>query len=109
MQRVRQLFPILLIAAIGGVASAEDVPLPRPRPAPDFVPFAESARPFFDPAELTTELSDCRKRLNEIAVVEPLPRLIGPGECGGRDRECRNVDGESAGGVDLMVRRGTLL
>ena len=89
MQRVRQLFPILLLAVsvpvLGNAAFAENIPLPRPRPAPDFVPFAESARPFFDPAELTTELSDCRKRLNEIAVVEPLPRLIGPGECGGSD------------------------
>lgn len=82
---VKLFFAIVLIAAIGGAAAAEDVPLPRPRPGPDFAPFAEIARPFFDPAELTTAPSDCRLRLNETAVIEPLPRLIGPGECGGSD------------------------
>jgi hypothetical protein len=30
-------------------------------------------------------LSDCDQRLAEIAAIELLPRLIGPGECGGRD------------------------
>jgi hypothetical protein len=90
MQRVRQLFLILLVAVCGGtmpggMAAAGDIPLPRPRPGPDFVPFAESARPFFDPAELTVEPSACRKRLDEIAIVAPVPRLIGPGECGGAD------------------------
>jgi hypothetical protein len=30
-------------------------------------------------------LSDCDQRLAEIADIELLPRLIGPGECGGRD------------------------
>ena len=29
------------------------------------------------------EPSDCRKRLEVIAVIEPMPRLIGPGACGG--------------------------
>ena len=85
MQRVRQLFLILLIALSAGIAAAEDIPLPRPRPGPDFVPFAESARPYFDPAELTAAPSDCRLRLDMIAVVEAVPRLIGPGECGGID------------------------
>ena len=74
-----------MIAVISSAAAAEDVPLPRPRPGPDFVPFAEIARPYFDPAELTTEPSDCRLRLEQFAVVDPLPRLIGPGECGGSD------------------------
>jgi len=38
-----------------------------------------------DVAELTTEPSDCFKRLSQIASVTPLPRLIGPGNCGGSD------------------------
>ncbi|MSO67369.1 MAG: hypothetical protein EXQ82_06060, partial [Pseudolabrys sp.] len=34
---------------------------------------------------MTNEPSDCRERLEKIAVVAPMPRLIGPGACGGVD------------------------
>jgi hypothetical protein len=61
--------------------------LPQPRPAFWSEPhsFAEAAGPGFDPANVTSALSDCDQRLTEIAVIELLPRLIGPGECGGRE------------------------
>ena len=64
-----------------------DVPLPRPRPAfwPEPHSFAEAAGPGFDTANVTSALSDCDQRLAAIATIELLPRLIGPGDCGGRD------------------------
>ena len=73
----------------GGLAQAEDAPVPLPRPRPPLWiephSFAEANPGLFDTSELTAEPSDCRKALERIAVVEPLPRLIGPGECGGSD------------------------
>jgi hypothetical protein len=68
-------------------ATVENVPLPRPRPPfwPEPHSFAKAAGPGFDSANLTGALSDCDQRLAEIAAIELLPRLIGPGECGGRD------------------------
>ena len=69
------------------VGTVEDVPLPRPRPAfwPEPHSFAEAAGPGFDSANVTSALSDCDQRLAAIAAIELLPRLIGPGDCGGRD------------------------
>src|SRR6185369_13072265 len=69
------------------VVTVADVPLPRPRPAfwPEPHSFAEAAGPGFDTADVTSALSDCDQRLAAIAAIELLPRLIGPGECGGRD------------------------
>jgi hypothetical protein len=74
-------------AAPSPTVSVENVPLPRPRPPFWLEPhtFAEAAGPGFDTASVTSVLSDCDQRLTEIAVIELLPRLIGPGECGGRD------------------------
>src|SRR5215510_14447614 len=68
-------------------ATVENVPLPRPRPPvwPEPHSFAEAAGPGFDTASVTSALSDCDQRLGENAAIELLPRLIGPGECGGRD------------------------
>ena len=74
-------------AVRSATVSVENVPLPRPRPPfwPDPHSFAEAAGPDFDTASVTSALSDCDQRLTEIADIELLPRLIGPGECGGRD------------------------
>jgi hypothetical protein len=74
-------------AAGPATAGVANVPLPRPRPPfwPEPRTFAEAAGPGFDAASVTSALSDCDQRLTEIAAIELLPRLIGPGECGGGD------------------------
>lgn len=78
---------------------AGPVPLPRPRPRPKMglLPswiatlwsepksFREAAGEDFKTAEVTSAPSACRQRLEKIAVVAPMPRLIGPGSCGGGD------------------------
>ena len=76
-----------LATAGGGIAVAEEVPLPRPRPPIWIDPqsFREAAGPDFDSAGITGEPTECDKRILAIAVVEPLPRLVGPGACGGSE------------------------
>jgi hypothetical protein len=77
----------------GSLAAAEDVrnavPLPRPRPHisawQEPRSFREAAGPGFDSAVVTAEPSACRKRLEAMAAIAPMPRLIGPGACGGGD------------------------
>lgn len=82
---------MLLLAALGGPASAEPVPLPRLRPhitpPPRVQPlsFRDAAGPDFDSAAVTAEPTDCDQRLATIAKIEMMPRLIGPGACGGAD------------------------
>jgi hypothetical protein len=71
-------------------AFAEPVPLPRPRPPQPPVwaephTFREAAGPDFNSADVTSEPSACRTRLETMAAVDPIPRLIGPGACGGGD------------------------
>ncbi len=79
----------VFLAAFGcGLAAAGDVPLPRPERPPAWVEpqtFREAAGADFNSAEVTSQPSDCRLRLETIAAIEPMPRLIGPGACGGRD------------------------
>jgi hypothetical protein len=83
----------LLIALFGlvgtgvGIAIAEDVPLPRPRPAISGQPqsFREAAGADFNSADVKSAPTECDGRLEKIAVVEPMPRLIGPDACGGSD------------------------
>lgn len=80
----------LLGSGSGLAAATADVPLPRPRPP---VPeawteprsFREAAGPDFNTADVTAKLSECDERLAKIAQAEPMPRLIGPGACGGED------------------------
>lgn len=69
------------------ITAIQNVPLPPPRPTAEPEPhtFAEAAGPNFDTADVTSTPSDCDQRLSTIAVIELLPRLIGPGDCGGRD------------------------
>ena len=89
MQRLRPLLAILSLALLGVPARAEDVPLPRPRPSgPAWVvplTFRDAAGPDFDSAAVTAEPTGCDQRLAAIAKIETMPRLIGPGACGGAD------------------------
>src|SRR4029079_11098465 len=85
---MRLLFALLWLAgAGGGISVPGELPLPRPRPPlwVDPQSFREAAGPDFDPAGVTGEPTDCDKRILAIAVVESLPRLVGPGACGGSD------------------------
>jgi hypothetical protein len=81
---------IFVFVCLGcGAAAAEDVPLPRPRPAQSLWiephSFAEAAGPGFDSAAVNAEPSDCDKRLAAVSISQLMPRLIGPGACGGSD------------------------
>jgi len=85
---MRFLIAVLWLAGAGsGIAVAEAVPLPRPRPPIWIEPqsFREAAGPDFDSAGITSEPTECDKRILAIAVTEPLPRLVGPDACGGSD------------------------
>lgn len=82
------------IVLAAGLALADDpsgpVPLPRPRPPAPPVwaapqSFREAAGPDFDSAAVTSEPSACRERLAKLAIIAAMPRLIGPGACGGSD------------------------
>jgi len=70
-----------------GFATAEIVPLPRPRPALWIEPqtFREAAGPDFNSSGVTSAPTECDERLSTTAVIEQLPRLIGPDACGGGD------------------------
>ena len=70
-----------------GLATAEEVPLPKPRPSIWIEPhtFREAAGPDFDSAHVTSAPTECDQRIRAIATIEPMPRLIGPESCGGED------------------------
>ena len=80
--KVKALSVLLVVVAFGGsalcgLAAAEALPLPRPRP-----PQISTAEPA--PEGMTEEAapSACRLRLTaELAEAPSLPPLIGPGEC----------------------------
>lgn len=88
IETVRALFASLALAVLlCAPAVADGIPLPRPRPLAEVEPhsYAEAAAGLALPAQITSDPSACRSRLDAIAVVEAVPRLIGPGECGGAD------------------------
>jgi hypothetical protein len=88
MRVMRLVIALLWLAgAGGGIAVAEDVPLPRQRPPVWIEPqtFREAAGPDFNSAEVSSAPTQCDQRLQAIAVMEPMPRLIGPDLCGGED------------------------
>jgi hypothetical protein len=85
---MRALIALLWLASAGGgIAAAQDVPLPRPRPPLWAEPqsFREAAGPDFNSADVSGSPTECNERLAAFAVIEPLPRLVGPDVCGGRD------------------------
>lgn len=92
MRRLAALFCIAMGSGVSS-ASADDVPLPRPKPAiPAVAPpwreplsFREAAGADFQTVAVTSEPSDCRQRLEKTAKLRPIPRLMGPGACGGED------------------------
>jgi hypothetical protein len=84
---MRRLLAFFVLLGLGSGAAAEVIPLPRPRPPAWVEPltFREAAGPDFNSAEVTSQPTGCDERLANIAFVAPMPRLVGPGACGGRD------------------------
>lgn len=88
---LRPLLAILSLAATGALARADDVPLPRPRPSasqPAWIEphtFRQAVGPDFDASAVTSAPTDCDQRLGKIADIQAMPRLMGPGACGGAD------------------------
>ena len=85
---MRLLIALLWLAgAAGGIATAENVPLPQRRPPIWGQPqsFREAAGPDFDSTDVTGTPTDCDGRLEKIAAFALMPRLIGPDSCGGGD------------------------
>jgi len=83
---MRLLIALVWLAGCG-FATAETAPLPRPRPALWIEPqtFREAAGPDFSSSDVTSVPTECDERLSTTAVIEQLPRLIGPDACGGSD------------------------
>lgn len=81
------ILAVIWVAAAAGIASADEVPLPRPRPPLWIEPrsFREAAGPDFDVAAVTAAPTECDHRMEDIAAVELMPRLAGPDACGGSD------------------------
>lgn len=82
---MRALIAMLALLAV----AAEQVPLPRPRPALPLTPsapeiFADAAAGL-DLSGITSDPTPCNRRLEAIGVITLMPRLIGPGACGGED------------------------
>lgn len=88
---------VLAVLWAAAALAAEPVPLPRPRP-PVWLPppwvepswveprsFREAAGPGFDSAAVSAAATECNARLEKIAAIAAIPRLIGPGACGGTD------------------------
>ena len=77
-----KLFATLLFATvICGYAVAENLPMPRPRPAEAITSHSPQAA---DPENAATP-SDCQIRLKRVAVASALPPIAGAGECAADD------------------------
>ena len=75
-------FAVLFVA---GAATAEDVPLPRPRP-PVTEAAPATAPPAAPEAAMPSAPSACRVALDDtIAIAVSVAPVVGPGECGGDD------------------------
>ncbi|MCW5694740.1 MAG: extensin family protein [Pseudolabrys sp.] len=101
---------ILGAALVTGPALADDVPLPRPRPAKPSAPapwreplsFREAAGAEFNSAAVTSAPSPCRTRLEKMATLAAMPRLIGPGICGADDMvELESVQVEKGRRIEI--------
>jgi hypothetical protein len=75
-----------LLAPIGTALAAQNVPLPRAKPADLNTQPAPLSAPILQEGEPTSANSPCSKILREIADFKPLPDITGPGECGASDR-----------------------
>lgn len=64
--------------------AAATIPLPRPRPVLPMTDMPDTPQPPAQPAA-PAEPSACQIKLQEIAVIEMLPPIVGPGDCGGED------------------------
>ena len=86
---MRLILAILALAAAEStLAAADEVPLPRARPPIWLEPpsFAEAAAGLdFKASNVASEPTPCDTRLADLATIERLPLLIGPGACGGSD------------------------
>lgn len=80
------VFAIALLAADSACATDAEIPLPRPKPSEmQAIPAFET-----DPqtgAPVVPQPSACQARLvaDHVAVIEVLPSIIGPNECGATD------------------------
>lgn len=101
---------ILGAALVTGPVLADDVPLPKPRPAKPSAPapwreplsFREAAGAEFNSAAVTSAPSPCRTRLEKMATLAVMPRLIGPGICGADDMvELESVQVEKGRRVEI--------
>jgi hypothetical protein len=83
---MRLLFLLLALAGFGSAAAGE-IPLPRPRPPVDAaaVSLPVAGSPDLIATDATAEPTACDERLKAMAIFRPLPRLVGPGACGGSD------------------------
>lgn len=79
---VRLIFFVFAVLT-PGLASAGDVPLPRPRPP--LASWQLVGAPLFVAADLMSEPSACQIRLQPVAQIEPIALLNGSDECGGDD------------------------
>jgi hypothetical protein len=77
VHHVRLLCALVVLTAGCGIANAETVPLPRPRP---------DSAVHHDPHGEPTPPTACRIRLMpDVAIAPSLPPIEGPGDCGAPD------------------------